>query len=176
MRRRRACLHRHRGLPSRGEGKLDHLVCSCQGGSDAGRFEARVDQGVPRGRVVHQRRVGRQRLVECHHRCLGVDLDHDLFGEILGLSGRVGNHRGNRLANIVDTLTGEDRLRYRDIIRAIEARADRFDVAQRSRGYYRHSRRCVHRQNTALCDRASHKPQYAGAPRQIGRVAAAASQ
>src|SRR6516165_7623313 len=171
-----ARFHRHRGLPTRGERKFDHLLCSREGGSDPGGFEARVDQGVPRGHVMHQRRVGCQRLVECHDGGLSVYLDSDLFGEILGLSGRVGYHRGDRLANMVDTLMGEDRLRYRDIIRAIEARADRFDFAQRSRGYDRHLPRRVRRQNAAPCDRAAHKAQHAGTPRQIGGVAAAPSQ
>jgi hypothetical protein len=89
---------------------------------DTGRFEVRVDQRVLRCRVMDQRCAGCQRLVERDDRRLGSDLDRDLFGEIFGLSGRVGNYCGDRLANIVDTLVGEDRLRYRDIIGAIKLR------------------------------------------------------
>ena len=125
---------------------------------------------------MDQRRVGCQSLIKCHDRRLGGDLDRDLFGEILGLSGGVGDHRGDRLANIVDALMGENRLRHGDIIRTIESWTDRFDIAQDGRGYDRHFRGRFHRQDTATRYRAAHKAQYAGAPRQIGRVAAAASQ
>jgi len=112
----------------------------CAGGSDAGGFEVRVDQRVLRCRVMDQRCAECQSLVERDDQRLGGDLDRDLFGEILGLSGGFGDHRGDRLANIVDALMGEDRLRYRDIIRAIEARTDRFDIAEDGRGYDRHFR------------------------------------
>src|SRR6516164_1748231 len=74
---------------------------------------------------MDQRRVGCQSLIKCHDRRLGGDLDRDLFGEILGLSGGVGDHRGDRLANIVDALMGENRLRHGDIIRTIESWTDR---------------------------------------------------
>jgi len=111
---------------------------------------------------MDQRRVGCESLIKCHDRRLGGDLDHDVFGEILGLSGGVGKHRGDRLANIVDTLVGENRLRYRDIIRAIEARADRLDIAEGGRGYDRHFRGRIHRQDTTTRYRAAHKAQSAG--------------
>jgi len=145
-----------------------------EGGSDARGFEVRVDQRVLRRRVMDQRRAGCQRLVERHDRRLGGDLDRDLFGEIFGLSGGAGKHRGDRLANVVDTLVGENWLRYRDIIRAIEARTDRFNIAKDGRGYDWHFRGRIHRQDTAARYRAADKAQSAGAPRQIGGVAAAA--
>ena len=148
----------------------------CEGGSDARGFEARVDQRVLRCHVMDQRRAGCQRLVERHDRRLGGDLDRDLFGEIFGLSGGVGDHRGDRLADIGDALMGEDRLRNRDIIGAIEARTDRFDIAENSRGYDWHFRRRVHREDAAARDRAAHEAQYAGALRQVGGVAAAPLQ
>jgi hypothetical protein len=125
---------------------------------------------------MDQRCAGCQRLVERDDRRLGSDLDRDLFGEIFGLSGGVGNYCGDRLANIVDTLVGEDRLRYRDIIGTIKLRTDWIDIAEGGRSYDWHSGRRVHRQNAASRDRASDKAQDAGTPRQIGGVAAAASQ
>ncbi len=70
----------------------------------------------------------------------------------------------------------KDRLRDGDIIGAIEARIDRFDIAEDSRGYECHSRRRVHGKNAAARHRAAHKAQYAGALHQIGGVAAAALQ
>ena len=96
---------------------------------------------------------------------LGFDLDRDLFGEIFGLSGGVGDHRSDRLADIGDALIGEDRLRHRDIIGAIEARTDRFDIAENSRGYDWHFWRRVHGEDAAARERAAHEAQYAGALR-----------
>jgi len=125
---------------------------------------------------MDQRRTVCQRLVERDDRCLGGNLDRDLFGEILGLSRGVGNHRSDRLANIVDALVGEDRLCHWDIIRTIKPRTDRVDVAEDRRSYDRHFRGRVHRQDTATRYRAAHKAQFAGAPRQINGVAAAPQQ
>ena len=120
--------------------------------------------------------LGASALVERDDRRLGVDLDSDPFSEILGLSGRVGNHRSDRLAYIGHALSGEDRLRNRDIIGAIKPRTDRFDTAEAGGGYNGHLLRCVHRQNAASRDRASHKAQDAGTPRLISGVAAAPLQ
>jgi hypothetical protein len=125
---------------------------------------------------MDERRVGCQRLIERHDRRLGVDLDSDPFSEILGLSGRVGNHSSDRLAYIGHALSGEDRLCNRDIIWAIEARTDRFDIAEGGRSYDWHFGRRVHRQNAASCDRASDKAQDAGTPRQVGGIATAPLQ
>ena len=52
----------------------------------------------------------------------------------------------------------------------------RRNIAEDGRGYHRHFRSRMHRKDTAPRDRASDKAQDAGAPRQIGCVAAAASQ
>src|SRR6516164_11132934 len=125
---------------------------------------------------MDQRCAGCQRLVERDDRRLASDLDRDVFGEIFGLSGGVGNYCGDRLADIVDTLAGEDRLRYRDIIGAIKLRTDRFDIAEAGGGYNGHLRRRVDRQNAASRDRASDKAQDAGTPRLIGSVTAAPLQ
>ncbi len=126
--------------------------------------------------VMDQRRAGRQRLVERHDRRLGGDLDRDLFGEIFGLGSGVGDHRGDRLADVGDALMGEDWLRNRDIIGAIEARTDRFDIAENSRGDDCHVWRRVHGEDAAARDRTAHEAQYAGARRQIGGIAGAALQ
>jgi hypothetical protein len=141
-----------------------------------GTAEVRVDQRVLRCRVMDQRCAGYQRLVERDDRRLGSNLDRDLLGEIFGLSPGFGDHRGDRLADIGDALMGEDRLRHGDIIWSIESRTDRFDIAEDGRGYDRHFRGRIHHQDTATRYRAAYKAQYAGAPRQIGGVAAAASQ
>ena len=125
---------------------------------------------------MDQRRAGCQRLVERHDRPLRGDLDRDLFGAIFGLSGGVGDHRSDRLADIGDTLMGEDRLRNRDVIGAIEARTDGFDIAENSRGYHWHFRRCVHGEDAAARDRAAHEAQYADALREVAGVPAAALQ
>ena len=114
---------------------------------------------------MDQRRAGRERLIQRHDRRLSFDLDRDLFGEVFGLSGGAGDHRGDRLADIGDALIGEDRLRNRDIIRAIEARTDRFDIAENSRGYDWHVWRRAHGEDVAAGERAAHEPQYAGALR-----------
>src|SRR5207248_9847548 len=68
------------------------------------------------------------------------------------------------------------RLRNRDIIRAIEARTDRFDIAENSRGYDWHVWRSVHGEDVAARERAAHEPQYAGALRQVGGITAAPLQ
>jgi len=70
---------------------------------------------------------------------------------------------------------GEDRLRHWDVIRTFESRTDRFNIAEDGRGDDRHFGGRIHRQDTATRYWAAHKAQYAGAPRQIGGVAAAAS-
>ena len=103
---------------------------------------------------MDQRRAGRERLVERHDRRLGGDLDRDLFGEIFGLAGGIGDHRGDWLADIGDALMGEDRLGNRDIVGAIEERTDRFDVAESSRGYDWHFWRRVHGDDAAARYRA----------------------
>ena len=79
-----------------------------------------------------QRRAGCQRLVKRHDRRLSGDLDRDLFGEVFGLSGGVADHRSDWLTDIGHALMREDRLRYRDIIGAIETRTDRFHSPRRA--------------------------------------------
>ena len=125
---------------------------------------------------MDKRRVGCQRLIERDNRRLGIDLDSDPFSEILGLQGRVGNHHSNWLAHIGHALSGEDRLCNRDIIGAIEPRADRFDIAEAGGGYKGHFRRRANRQDATSCDRASDKTQDAGTPRLISGEAAAPLQ
>src|SRR5260370_28904867 len=125
---------------------------------------------------MDQRRTGCQGLVERDDRRRGGNLDRDLLGEIFGLSGAVGDHRGDRLTNIGNALIGEDRLRNRDIIGAVEARTDRFDIAENSRGYDWHVCRSVHGEDVPARYRAAHKAHDAGALRQVGGVAAAPLQ
>ena len=60
-------------------------------------------------------------------------------------------------------------------IGAVEARTDRFDIAEDSCGDDWHFRWRVHLDDAPACDRAANKAQYAGASSQIGGVAAAAS-
>src|SRR6266480_6254957 len=110
---------------------------------------------------MDQRRAGCQRLVKRHDRRLSGDLDRDLFGEVFGLSGGVADHRSDWLTDIGHALMREDRLRYRDIIGAIETRTDRFHIAEESRGYDRHFRRRVHGEDAATRDRAAQEAQYA---------------
>jgi hypothetical protein len=98
---------------------------------------------------------------ERHDRHLRGDLDCDLFGEIFGLSGGICDHRGDRLADIGDAFTGEDRLRDRDIIGAIEARTDRFDIPENSRGYDWNFWRHVHGEDAAARYLAPYEAQYA---------------
>ena len=83
-----------------------------------------------------------------------------IFREIFGLSGGIGDHCGDRLSDIGDAIIGENRLRHRDIIRAIEARTDRFDIAENSRGYDWHFGRRGYRENAASCYRAAHETQH----------------
>jgi len=129
-----ARLQRHRRLPARREREFDHLLRRCEGRGDVRGFEARVDQRVLCCHVMDQWRAGCQRLVERHDRRLGGDLDRDLFREIFGLSGGIGDHCGDRLSDIGDAIIGENRLRQRDKIRAIEERTDWSDITQNSSG------------------------------------------
>ena len=147
----------------------------CEAGGYVGGFEARFDQRVLRGQVVNQRCAGRQRLVERHDRRLSGDLDRDLFGEVFGLSGGVADHRSDRLADIGHALMREDRLRYRDIIRAIETRTDRFHITEGRRRYDRHFWRRVDGEDASTRNRAAQEAQNAGALREVGGVAAAPS-
>ena len=114
---------------------------------------------------MDHRRAECQRLVERHDRHLRGDLDCDLFGEIFGLSGGIGDHCGDRLSDIGDAIIGEDRLRHRDVIGAIETRTDRFDIAKNSRGYDWHLWRRVHTEDAAAPYQAAHEAQDAGALR-----------
>jgi hypothetical protein len=70
----------------------------------------------------------------------------------------------------------QDRLRYRDIIGAIETRTDRFHIAEDRRGYDRHFWWRVHGEDASTRDRAAQEVQYAGVLREVGGVAAAPSQ
>ena len=107
--------------------------------------------------------------------------DRDLFGEIFGLGGGIGDHRGDRLADIGDALMGEDRLGNRDIIGAIEERTDRSDVAESSRGYDWHflaarsRRRCgraLPGRRSISCDRALGWVTTAGSSTELRSTAA----
>src|SRR5580693_7763949 len=89
-------------------------------------------------------------------------------GEVFGLSGGVADHRSDWLTDIGHALMREDRLRYRDIVGAIEMRTDRFHIAEESRGYDRHFRRRVHGEDAATRDRAAQEAQYAGALGKVG--------
>src|SRR5215831_2639777 len=171
-----ARLQRYRRLATRRERKFDYSVRHREGGIDFGGFETRVDHRVLRGCVMNQRRTGCQRLIERHDRCLGGDLESHLFGEVFGLSGGVADDRSDRLTDIGHALTREDRLGYRDIIGAIETRADRFHIAEDNRGYDRNFWRNINGEDPSTCDRAAQEPQYAGVLREIGGVAAAPSQ
>jgi len=141
------------------------MMRSCKGGSDIRGFEARVDQSVLRRHVMDQRRAGCQRLVECHDRRLDGDLDRDPFGEIFGFSDGVSHHRGDRLADVGHAVMRQNRLRYRDIVGAIEAGTDRSDVIENTRSDYWHSRRRVHCEDAPARYWAAHEAQDAGAPR-----------
>jgi hypothetical protein len=70
----------------------------------------------------------------------------------------------------------EDRLRDGHIVRAIEARTDRFDVAENRRGNNWQFWRRVEGEDSAARDRAAHKAQDARALRGIDVVAAAPPQ
>jgi hypothetical protein len=75
-----------------------------KGGSDVAGIEAGIDDRVVLCRLVNQRRARRERLIDGDNRCFLIDLDLDLLGEIFGLGGALGDHRGDRLADISDTL------------------------------------------------------------------------
>ena len=126
---RAARLQRQRALAARADLDLDDL-----GGTGERRGRAGVDpafdQDVAGGLRMHERRARGERRVDIDHGILGLEVDHHLLRQILGLRGRGGDHRRDRLADVADPIRREDGLLDGDVVGPVQQWPDRPDAGK----------------------------------------------
>ena len=128
-----ARLERHGALAVRADLDLDDLVGARKRLIEALGPEPAVDQKVAWRLLVDLRRIRLERPVEIDDRVLRLDLDEHQLGDVLGLLGAWCDHRGDRLADMVDAGAGERRLGDRHVVGAMQQRPDRAHVAEIAR-------------------------------------------
>ena len=171
-----ARLERHRRLAARADVDFDHLRGTPESGIEARRAHGAFDDHVALAGVVHLRRRGRERRIDVHHCVFGVDLRLDRFGEILGARRILGDHDGERFADVVDPLAREHRLGDRHIVGAVEQRPDRLHVREIRSGEDERAVGLGDRADAAARHRAAREAHCGGAVRRVGGEAAAAKE
>ena len=150
-----ARLERRRVLPARARLDLDDRVGAGERLGKALGLDPALDEdiagrfGVDRGGARGRRRV------EIDDGILGVDVEDDLLGDILGLFARGGDDRGDGLADIGDAVGGQDGLGDGDIVAAVEKRADGGDAGDVRGGHHRCAGRRLDAEDSRRAPRGS---------------------
>ena len=80
-----------------------------------------VERDIVRHVIPDLRRAGFRRVARGHHRRQRLDVERDRFGRVLGLRDRLGDHAGDRVADVTHFVAGERRPRRIADRRAIAA-------------------------------------------------------
>ena len=126
---RAARLQRQRALAARADFDLDDLGGARERGGRAG-VDPPFDQDVAGGLRMDERRARGERRVDVDHGIFGLEVDHHLLGQILGLRGRGGDHRRDRLADVADPIRREDRLLDGHVVGPVQQWPDRPDAGK----------------------------------------------
>ena len=122
---RAARLHRVGHQPVVDELERRDVVRALEGGVDLRLVvleEAPVEAEVRGQALMHLRRIGLERRAHVDHRRQLVDVDLDRLGRVARLGERLGDHRGDWLADVAHHPLGEDRVPRLLLLRAVAAR------------------------------------------------------